>query len=193
MGATENQPATDQDVELLRGISEGDRWAFACFYDQYCKLLFAVAYRILNDQKESEDVLQEVFVQIWEKAPLYDPSRGKPSTWAIVLARHRAIDRVRSTVRGTRLREKIESEAATLEQFDDRSSFEVMASFETGLQVRQAMEKLSRQQREVLDLAFFHSLTQAEISARLEVPLGTVKARIRRGMMKLREIIGCRE
>jgi len=190
---TDSQSDLESEIGLLHRIGKGDRRSFEALYDRLSGMLFNVVYRILKNQEAAEDVLQEVFVQIWEKAPLYDPSRGKPSTWAIVLARHRAIDRVRSTVRGTRLREKIESEAATLEQFDDRSSFEVMASFETGLQVRQAMEKLSRQQREVLDLAFFHSLTQAEISARLEVPLGTVKARIRRGMMKLREIIGCRE
>jgi len=68
MGAKEIQPETNQDLELMQGISQGDRWAFACFYDQYSKLLFAVAYRILNDQKEAEDVLQEVFLQIWDKA-----------------------------------------------------------------------------------------------------------------------------
>jgi RNA polymerase sigma-70 factor (ECF subfamily) len=156
-------------------------------------LLFNIAFRVLKNHEAAEDVVQEVFVQIWEKAPLYDPSRGKPSTWAVVLTRNRAIDRVRSERRGDRLREKVESEAAVGEQFDDRSSFDAVTALEAGSQMRQAIQKLSVEQREVIDLAFFHSLTHVEIAERLGIPLGTVKARVRRGMLKLRDLLGPRE
>jgi RNA polymerase sigma-70 factor (ECF subfamily) len=152
-------------------------------------VLFATAYRVLHNQEAAEDVLQEVFLQIWEKAPLYDPLRGKPLTWAITLTRNRAIDRLRAVQRRNRLQDDVQREAETDEQFDDRSSFDVVASGETGKLVRAALVNLSADQRQAIELAFFSSLTQVEIAERLGEPLGTVKARIRRGMMKLRELI----
>jgi len=189
---TDSKLALESEIELLRRIGHGDRLSFEAFYDRFVGLLFNIAFRVLKNHEAAEDVVQEVFVQIWEKAPLYDPSRGKPSTWAVVLTRNRAIDRVRSERRGDRLREKVESEAAVAEQFDDRSSFNVVTALESGLQMRQAIQKLSKEQREVIDLAFFQSLTHVEIAERLGIPLGTVKARMRRGMIKLRDLVGSR-
>jgi RNA polymerase sigma-70 factor (ECF subfamily) len=144
---------------------------------------------VLNNQEAAEDVLQEVFLQIWEKAPRYQPSLGKPITWAVTLARYKAIDRLRATVRRGRLHESIQREAETSEQFDDRSSLEAATAGETTKLVREAVQQLSKDQREVIELAFFSSLTQTEIAEHLRQPLGTVKARIRRGMMKLRELL----
>ena len=134
-------------------------------------------------------MLQDVFVQIWEKAALYDPARGKPMTWAITLTRNKAIDRLRSTQRRSRLQDDLQHESETAEQFDDKSSFDAVSSVETAEMVREAVKKLSKDQREAIELAFFSSLTQTEISERLRLPLGTVKARIRRGMMRLKELI----
>ena len=111
-------------------------------------------------------------------------------TWAITLTRNKAIDRLRSAVRRGRLQDDIERESATFEQFDDRSSFEALASEDTGKTVRGAIRKLSKDQRVAIELAFFSSLTQTEIAERLNEPLGTIKARIRRGMMRLRELLG---
>jgi RNA polymerase sigma-70 factor (ECF subfamily) len=186
MGATENQPATDQDVELLRGISEGDRWAFACFYDQYCKLLFAVAYRILNDQKESEDVLQEVFLQIWDKAGSYNPLLGKPVSWAVTLTRNKAIDYIRAHQRRSKLLEHAATEFLTRAPGSAVANDSVHGRENSEL-INSAVAELPADQRKAIEMAFFGGLTQNEISESLKEPLGTIKARIRRGMLKLRE------
>jgi len=179
----------EAEIALLRQVAQGDRRSFEELYDRLSGLLFSTAYRVLNNQEAAEDVLQDVFVQIWEKAPLYDPARGKPRTWAVLLTRNKAIDRLRSTQRRNRLQDDIQREAETFEQFDGRSSFDAIASEEKGQAVRDAIRNLSPEQREVIELAFFSSLTQAEIAERLKTPLGTIKARIRRGMLKLRDTL----
>ena len=185
MGATLDQPDLDKDIELLRCISEGDRYAFSCFYDNYSRLLFAIAFRILNDQKEAEDVLQEVFLQIWDKAGSYKPELGKPSSWAVTLTRNKAIDYIRAGQRRSRLVEVASTEllvrqpgaAAANESVRGRDGTELITS---------AVSELPADQRRAIELAFFTGLTQHEISETLQEPLGTIKARIRRGMMKLR-------
>ena len=190
---TDPTPDLDAEIELLKRVAQGDRVSFETLYDRFSGVLFSTAYRVLNNQEAAEDVLQDVFVQIWEKAPLYDSTRGMPMTWAATLTRNKAIDRLRSTVRRNRLQDDVEREAETFEQFDDRSSFEAMAAGETNQIVRDAIQTLSKDQREAIELAFFSSLTQTEIAERLNEPLGTIKARIRRGMMKLRDLLGPRQ
>ena len=179
----------DAEIELLRRVAQGDRRGFEELYDRFSGVLFSTAYRVLNNQEAVEDVVQDVFVQIWEKAPLYDPARGKPMTWAITLTRNKAIDRLRATVRRNRLSEDMQRESQTQNQFDDRSSFDAASTGDTNKLVHEAMQKLSKDQREAIELAFFSSLTQPEIAERLNEPLGTVKARIRRGMMRLRDLL----
>ncbi len=178
------------EIELLKRIGQGDSASFEMLYDRLAGVLFSTAYRVLNNQVAAEDVLQDVFVQIWEKAARYDPTLGKPLTWAVTLTRNKAIDRLRSTQRRNRLQDSVQRESEIFEQFDDRNSFDAVASSELGMLVRGALEKLSSDQRQVIELAFFSSMTQSEIAERLDQPLGTIKARIRRGMMKLREVIG---
>ena len=185
-------PDQQPEIELLKRIAQGDRQSFEQFYDRFSRVLFTVAYRLLGNQEAAEDVLQEVFVQIWDKAPRYDPSRGKPLTWAITLTRYRAIDLLRSLRRRGQLYEDAKQEAQAEEQFDDRSSFLAVAAGERHAFVREAIEKLPPDQREAIELAFFSSLTQAEIAERLNQPLGTIKARIRRGLIRLRGLIGPR-
>jgi RNA polymerase sigma-70 factor (ECF subfamily) len=179
----------ETEIELLRRVGQGDRESFEKLYDRLSGVLYSAAYRVLNNEASAEDVLQDVFVQIWEKAPLYNPAIGKPLTWALTLTRNKAIDRLRSTHRRSQLEDKVRFESEIFQQFDDRSSYDAFVSAETGQLVREAMEKLSKDQRQVIDLAFFSSMTQTEIADLLKLPLGTIKARIRRGMMKLREII----
>ena len=185
-------PDQQPEIELLKRIAQGDRQSFEQFYDRFSRVLFTVAYRLLGNQEAAEDVLQEVFVQIWDKAPRYDPSRGKPLTWAITLTRYRAIDLLRSLRRRGQLYEDAKQEAQAEEQFDDRSSFLAVAAGERHAFVREAIEKLPPDQREAIELAFFSSLTHAEIAERLNQPLGTIKARIRRGLIRLRGLIGPR-
>src|SRR5579871_4175422 len=104
--------ALDRDIELLRQIAAGNRAAFAEFYDRHSTLMFSVASRILNDPAEAQDVLQEVFVQIWEKAALFDSRLGKASSWAVALVRNKSIDRTRASQRRTRLAESAEANQA---------------------------------------------------------------------------------
>ena len=179
----------EAEIRLLREVGHGDRRSFEMLYERFSGVLFSTAFRVLNNQEAAEDVLQDVFVQIWEKAALYDPARGKPMTWAITLTRNKAIDRLRSVQRRSRLQDDLQHESQTVEQFDDKSSFDAVSSVETAGMVREAVKKLSNDQREAIELAFFSSLTQTEISERLNQPLGTVKARIRRGMMRLQELV----
>lgn len=186
---TDRAKELEVEIELFKRISAGDSASFEAIYDRFSRILFATAYRILNDRVAAEDVLQDVFIQIWEKAPMYNSDLGKPLTWAVTLTRNKAIDRSRSVRRRAALQENVQQESEMFEQFDDRSSFDAVATIETGELVREAMQKLTRHQREVIELAFFSSLTQTEIAERLNQPLGTVKARIRRGMIKLRSVI----
>ena len=187
----EPDPSLDleAEIELLRRIGAGDLASFEELYRRFSGMLFATIFRILNQQEAAEDVLQEVFLQIWEKAPLYDPVRGKPLTWIVTLARNKAIDRLRSTQRSHRLQSEVEREAQAFDPAEERNSADALEAVEQGKLVREAVQKLSKDQREAISLAFFSGLTQTEIAERVGEPLGTVKARIRRGMMRLREVL----
>jgi len=173
----------------MRRVATGDRRSFEELYDSLSGILFSTALRILDDQEAAEDVLQEAFIQIWEKAPLYNPSLGRPLTWALTLTRNKAIDRLRATTRRTQLKEAVQRESEGRDQFDDRSSFETVATEEAAKLVRSSIHALSEDQRQVIELAFYSSLSQSEIAEHLDLPLGTIKSRMRRGMLKLRELL----
>ena len=177
------------EIELLRKVGQGDRRSFEQLYERFSGVLFSIAYRMLKSQEAAEDVLQDVFVQIWKKAPLFDPARGRPMTWAVTLTRNKAIDLMRSAQRRSGLHDTMHQENETFSRFDDRSSFDAVASDEMWKLVRDAIKKLSKEQRQAIELAFFASMTQTEIAEHLDEPLGTIKARIRRGMLALREMI----
>lgn len=188
----EMQPEPDsleKDINLLKRISTGDRVAFAELYDRLSNVLFAAAYRVLNQREAAEDVLQEVFLQIWQKAPLYQPALGKPLTWALTLTRNKSIDRLRSLQRRDRLQNELEEATPESAERDERNSFDALASSEDVKLVRQGLSQLAPDQRLVLELAFFHFMSQSEIAEKLQEPLGTIKARIRRAMAKLRTIV----
>ena len=174
-----------REVELLAGVARGESEAFSQLYDRLAGVLFSIAVRILRDAHAAEDVVQEVFVQIWSKAGSYDPRLGKPVTWAVTLLRNKAIDRLRASQRGHRL-----MEAAMAEQPDGatprEASYAPLLGEETARLVRVAVGKLAPEQRQAIEMAFFSGLTQTEIAGALQAPLGTVKARIRRGMLELR-------
>jgi RNA polymerase sigma-70 factor (ECF subfamily) len=148
--------------------------------------MFSLACKILNDSSESQDVLQEVFLQIWEKAGKFDPQLGKASTWATILVRNRAIDRIRASQRRTRLVEEAGTEQAVV--VDGCGSVnEAIHGHEKASLIQTAIVDLPVEQRQAIELAYFSGLTQDEISKKLNQPLGTIKARIRRGLLKLRD------
>lgn len=184
-----SEPADqDKDVRVLQRIAAGDRAAFAEFYDAYSGLLFSLAVRIVNDPREAEDVLQDVCLQIWEKAGNYDPRLGKPIHWAVALARNKAIDRVRASQRRARLVEQAASSGAG-ETGAPMTANDALHGRERAALIKNALAGLPPEQRNAIELAFFSGLTQNEISEKLREPLGTIKARIRRGMLKLRDLL----
>ena len=147
-------------------------------------------YAILHDQKESEDVLQEAFVQMWKGSASYDPARSSLFTWAVMISRHKAIDRLRSRQRQSQWIEAIASDESDILSGPADRADDALARRDEGERVRAALAQLGEGQREAIDLAFFAGLTETEISERLGAPLGTVKARIRRGLLALREVLG---
>jgi RNA polymerase sigma-70 factor (ECF subfamily) len=177
------EPAQIADVELLKAIARGDEQALAQLYDNYCVILFGLLVRILNSREEAEDVLQEVFLQVWRRAGDFDETRGKPFTWLVTLARSRGIDRLRSLGARDRVAQASLREAS--EEVSDAAS-DTFRSEQREL-VTSALAQLPDEQKGPLVLAYFDGLTQSEIASKLGAPLGTVKTRMRAGMMKLRE------
>src|SRR5262249_3318754 len=153
-------------------------------YDQAAGMLFSTAARILGDIHEAEEVIQDVFVQIWDKAATFDPVLGTPLHWALSITRNRCIDRLRSRQRRARLLDEFQSEAAPAQ--DDCPPSAGLTEEELRA-VRSAVGGLPHEQRRAIEMAFFGGLTHHEIAEALREPLGTIKARIRRGMLKLRE------
>lgn len=174
------------DLTLLRRIADGDGAAFDLFVKRMEKLVFSTVFRVLNDVQDTQDVSQEVFLQIWQKARLFNEKLGRPTTWTATLARNRAIDRVRQKQRQSRLVDSFE-EKMRPDDVEKVDSLDLLSAKERGQEVRTAVMDLSPGQREAISMAYFEGLTQTEIASRLNQPLGTVKARIRRGLVKLRE------
>jgi RNA polymerase sigma-70 factor (ECF subfamily) len=179
------QEARDRDITLLGQIARGDLAAFAEFYDRHSTLLFSIACKILHNPSEAEDVLQETFVQIWEKAAQFESKLGRPGGWAVTLLHNKAIDRIRASRRRVHLAEEAEVELAVT-RVDD-SVNETIFGHEKAILIQAAILELPTDQRRAIELAYFSGLTQHEISEKLKEPLGTVKARIRRGLLKLRD------
>lgn len=182
-------PAALTDTDLLRLVADGDHESLDELHRRYSGVLLATAFRVLNNTRDAEEVVQEAFVQIWEKAGVYDAARGKPLSWAMTLTRNKAIDRLRRIQRRYRLHNEIEEEAQIWDRIVENDSCDQAVSHETHAMVRSAVIQLSDDQRRAIELAFFGGLTQHQIAEQLDEPLGTVKARIRRGMIKLRNII----
>jgi RNA polymerase sigma-70 factor (ECF subfamily) len=178
--------AVERDIELLHRIGAKDRDAFGEFYDLYSTLMFSIAVKILNDTSEAEDVLQETFVQIWNKAGKFDPKLGKASSWAAILIRNKAIDRIRASQRRTRLAEEAGAQNVIASEANDSANEAVHGREKTRI-IQSAIVELPAEQRRAIELAYFSGLTQNEISEKLQQPLGTIKARIRRGLLKLRD------
>jgi RNA polymerase sigma-70 factor (ECF subfamily) len=181
-----NTTASGAQEELLHRIANGDREALGIFYDQVAALLFSVAARILGDSLEAEEVIQDVFVQIWQKSATFDPALGKALPWALGITRNRAVDRIRGRQRHARLLAEFQAlpnPATEIQTAQDLPTDERKL-------IVQALASLPADQKESIELAFFAGLTHVEISERLEEPVGTIKARIRRGMLKLRESLG---
>lgn len=183
-----------EHAELMAAIASGERFAMARAYDLFAKPLFGLAMRLLNNRAEAEDVLHDVFASLREKAEDYDPNRGSVFGWLVILTRSRAIDRIRKT----RRRAELVAEASPTDFGWEESGQSTRSPLRTAIDheranaIREAVSQLPPEQRTALELAYFTGLTQQEISERLNEPIGTIKARIRRSLMRLKSMIGGR-
>jgi len=171
------------EAHLLARVAKKDAEAFAQFYDRTSAVLFSIAKSILIDAALAEDVLQEVYLQIWEKADVFDPALGKPISWAIALTRNKALDRLRSKKRRELAHEQL---AETLENQASEGIAANVEIKETAEIVKQALCELPAAQRQVLELSLLRGLAHGEIAELVGKPLGTVKAWIRRGIIEIR-------
>ncbi len=173
------------EADLIKRITERDEKALGKLYDRYAKLLYGFIFTIVKKQTEAEDVLQELFVQIWDKASSFDMARGNVYTWLVTLARNRAIDRIRSKQYRAQGQHDYDFGVELIENPGGSSPLDAVVTSERADVVRNALETLPAEQREVIQIAYFGGYTQTEIAAQLNVPLGTIKTRMRQGMKKL--------
>ena len=168
----------------LRAMARGEHAALAGCYDQIGPVVFSLAVRMLRDRAAAEDVTQDIFVQVWRQAEKYDAGRGSAEGWIMMIARTRILDRLRSRSAGVVLKPMGDAvpEAPDAEDWPE----DLAITREDAAAVRQAVAELPMEQREAVELAFFDGLTQAEIAERLKIPLGTIKTRIRLGLLKIR-------
>jgi RNA polymerase sigma-70 factor (ECF subfamily) len=186
-------PQTDaEDAELLRAVARGDEPSFARVYDRYSPILLGLLLRILRSRAEAEDILQEVFLQVWQQARSFDPDRGRAFTWLVTLARSRAIDRLRASDSRERAAQRSTEEApppvAPARDWADEEAIRA----ERAAAVRSALEELPEEQRQVLVLAYLEGMSQSEIAAAKNQPLGTVKTRTRSGLKRLSDTLRTR-
>src|SRR5690606_32044346 len=168
-------------------VATGDQAAFAQLYDAVAARVLGLIRRVLVDPAQSEEVAQEVFLEIWQNAPRYDSAKGAAMTWIMTMAHRRAIDRIRSS-QSSRDRDEAIGIRDLASHVDDVA--ETVATTLEAERVKVAMARLSELQREAVSLAYYGGLTQTEVAERLQVPLGTVKTRIRDGMLRLRTELG---
>ncbi len=177
-----------QDPDLISQVARKDRSAFGVLYDRYCQLALSLAWRILNERQEAEDVVQEAFLQIWREAPSYNPKRGNVSTWITTIARSRAIDKLRSR-KARRIYDPANEDFQEMaEQLPDKGILQ--DRLDTQLLVRKAFGALSIEQRVTIEMAYYEGMSQTEIAEALREPLGTIKTRIRSGLLRLKETLG---
>jgi RNA polymerase sigma-70 factor, ECF subfamily len=177
----QNSDDARAEIAILDRIVARDERAVAELYDRHSRLLYGLIVRILRDRSEAEEVLQEVFVLVWTRAETYNVALGSPAAWLVRIARNRAIDRLRSNA--VRLRAV---EAAPPPDAADNPETRAAESEQQRV-VKRALDGLPHEQRVLIEQAYFLGLTQSELAERFQLPLGTVKTRIRSGMIALRE------
>ncbi len=175
-------------IGLIGRTAEGDETALGALYDKTGSYVYGLAFRVLNDSTMTEEVTMDVYMQVWKQAGKFDQERGNPMVWLTVLARSRAIDRLRVGKKDRETREPLEEISDERDEAHDPEQRSVYS--EQGRIVRQALNSLPSEQRVIIELAYFEGLSQSEISTQIGEPLGTVKTRVRLGMVKLRNLLG---
>ena len=178
-------PASNDDASLVRRIADGDESALATLYDRWSQVVYSLVAHLLKDADGAEDVVEETFWQVWQRASSYDASRGTVRTWILTIGRSRALDRLRSRRRN---REDFSTDLSLIRDPHSDPAQQVEGAERSHL-VYAALGGLPEDQRIALELAYFRGLTQSEISELLSEPLGTIKTRMRLGMQKLRDML----
>ncbi len=178
-----------RDPETISALQNGEIAALESLYERYGKLAYSLAYRIVGEPTAAEDVVQDAFLGIWRSAHRFDPQRGTLRNWVLSIVHHRAISRLRRSARRARRDIEISSVEHALELPDTWE--QVSLDLERDA-IRQALAQLPVEQRQTIELTYFGGLTQVEIAARMAVPLGTVKGRLRLGLAKLRAHLAAR-
>lgn len=186
--STSAAPEVEEDLRLLRQIAAGDQQAVAALYQQRGTLLYSLLLRMLGDKMEAQEVMQDTFVRIWRRAASYDPARSAPLAWMILIARGLAVDRLRSRRRRQANFATLEAEIASLEMETGNSLRQIERDELSGV-CTAALERLPEAQAHALQLAFLRGWTHEEIASAQNEPLGTIKARIRRGLQALRQTL----
>jgi RNA polymerase sigma-70 factor (ECF subfamily) len=180
---------TAQDLALIQRVAARDASAVSALHDRHAAVLYSLILRIVRDAGEAEDVLQEVFLRLWEKAESYDPVLGSPMAWLVRIARNRAIDRLRARRARPATQATDEDVSEQLRDIPSPAATPETATSESEEQraLREALARLAPDQRALIEQAFFFGYTQSELAARFNMPLGTVKTRIRTGMLAMRQ------
>jgi RNA polymerase sigma-70 factor (ECF subfamily) len=184
--------STPRDAELVIRVASGDEEALGRLYDRFGAVLYAVAYRILNEKADAEEVVMEAFAQAWREAPRFDAGRGSVAAWLTMMARSRALDLARSQSRRSRITDTAAREVpstAPAMSTGFPSPGAAVEDAERRQAVGAALAALAPPQRVAIELAYYEGLSQSEIADRLQEPLGTIKTRMRLGMQKLREAL----
>jgi RNA polymerase sigma-70 factor, ECF subfamily len=181
-----------EQARLVAAMAQGDKAAMGSLYDQLSGPLYSLAYRMLGDAGEAQDLTQDIFLQLWRTAGSYDAGRGSVFSWAATLIRNRAIDRIRMRQRRSELLAQAAPDLQPSTPGGDADSAGTLWLQEKATAVRAALAEIAPDQKQAIELAFFGGLTQQEIAARLNEPLGTIKARIRRGLLKLKDRLPAR-
>lgn len=178
-------PATKE--ELLGRVAQGDQSAFGELYDQIAPRVLGLVKRLLVDHAQSEEVTQEIFLEIWQSAARYEPTRGGASTWILTMAHRRAVDRIRSSQAGRDRDTKIGIRDLAVAYDHVAETVEVRMEHE---RVERAMTRLTELQRQAVSLAYYGGFSHSEVADMLHIPLGTVKTRLRDGLIRLRDELG---
>ena len=174
------------DEAIFASFLGGDSSALGILYDRYGLLVYRLIYRMLKNSSEAEDLTQEIFLSLQEK-PNYNPQRGSFYTYLMMLTRSRTIDRLRFKRSRGNLLQNLGKMKDLVGKQNDTNPMEIASAEERGIQVKNALEYLSANQRQILELSYYEGLSQSEIAERLKIPLGTVKTHSRRGLLKLRK------
>ena len=179
--------SSSEDLALIQAIAAQDQLALSKLYDRYARVMYSLAFKILGSAEEAEEVVLDVFSQVWKNSQSFDPDRGRLDSWLFMITRSRCLDRLRSKQRRQKVQESSQRQAQAEDVVIPNPPEQYLVNQERREKITQALTQIPPHQRSVLELAYFQGLSQSQIARTLEISLGTVKTRTRLGLNKLRE------